>query len=332
MCSGSWVLERICCRTKLERTLEAPPKWREGSIEARLWAARRGQTLYRTVEGMMLYEKALRHVADFSQGLTGLVRIGSGTVTVGALTSGKTSSGRFEAWNEPRISSSPAASAPSAQRHSRSRSGAIAAATSNLSVTFDNKLLGYVTSAYLSTNYYTIVGTDGAIAAATSTLRAELEGDIDTVEARVVNVETARIGYCKIGGTATDHVTRETCEAAGGTWNVGLPIATAVKQVSVSDGDTTMALEQRFTAQKDTNGQLLGQYTVKIDADGYVAGFGLASTASDQIPEYGTGSEFAVRADKFWIASPGLELAPVVPLPMRRMAWSAKMPASRSAT
>lgn len=30
-------------------------------------------------------DEALRHVADFSQGLTGLVRIGSGTVTVGAL-------------------------------------------------------------------------------------------------------------------------------------------------------------------------------------------------------------------------------------------------------
>lgn len=39
----------------------------EKIMEARLWATRRGQTLYRTVEGMMLYEKALRFLYDVEQ-------------------------------------------------------------------------------------------------------------------------------------------------------------------------------------------------------------------------------------------------------------------------
>jgi len=46
---------------------------------------------------------------------------------------------------------------------------------------------------------------------------------------------------------------------------------------------------------------LRGQYTVKIDANGYVAGLGLASTATNGA----TVSDFIVRADCFSIANPG---------------------------
>lgn len=120
--------------------------------------------------------------------------------------------------------------------------------------------------------------------------------------AMVVDVEQTRIGYCELGGLATDHTNRADCETAGGTWNVGLPLATAVRQVSIDDGTDTLALEARFVAQRTTDDGLLGQYTVKIDADGRVSGFGLAST----VPLGGVGtSEFAVRADKFYIAEPG---------------------------
>jgi hypothetical protein len=57
-----------------------------------------------------------------------------------------------------------------------------------------------------------------------------------------------------------------------------------------------------------------GKYTVKIDSNGYVSGFGLASTANNATPT----SEFAVRADKFYIASPsGPDLPPIVPFIVR---------------
>lgn len=131
---------------------------------------------------------------------------------------------------------------------------------------------------------------------------AASDGAIATVDARVSDVESTKIGYCLLGGSASDHTTRGTCEAAGGTWNVGLPLATAVKQVSISDGDSSVALEQRFTTQKQVNGDLTGQYFVKADSNGAVSGFGLSTTIKSDTGA--TSSEFAVRTDRFYAAAP----------------------------
>ncbi|MFN8760249.1 MAG: hypothetical protein ACK5XA_15750 [Tagaea sp.] len=120
--------------------------------------------------------------------------------------------------------------------------------------------------------------------------------------AMVANVETTKIGYCTVSGLATDQTNKAACEAAGGTWNVGLPIATAVKQVAVNDGAGSVALEERFVAQKTLDDGLKAQWTLKVDANGRVGGIGLAATSS--APGVGT-IDFAVRADKFWIAAPG---------------------------
>lgn len=52
------------------------------------------------------------------------------------------------------------------------------------------------------------------------------------------------------------------------------------------------------------------KYTVKIDNNGYVSGYGLISTANNGTPT----SEFAVRADRFYVASPtGPGITPIVP-------------------
>jgi hypothetical protein len=139
---------------------------------------------------------------------------------------------------------------------------------------------------------------------------AVITGSVTDVDARVTTVENTKIGYCTIGGVASDDTNKVDCEAAGGTWNVGIPIATAVKQVSISDGTDSATLEQRFTAQKTNNDVLLVQYTVKVDVNGYVSGFGLASTANDATPF----SDFAIRADRFYVASPsGPDITPIVP-------------------
>lgn len=59
-----------------------------------------------------------------------------------------------------------------------------------------------------------------------------------------------------------------------------------------------------------TNGGLTNKYTVKIDSNGYVSGFGLAYTANNATPY----SDFIIRADRFSIASPsGPGLTPIVP-------------------
>ena len=151
--------------------------------------------------------------------------------------------------------------------------------------------------ATLTTDYYTGATTDAAIASAATTLRAYADAGDAVVDARVTTVETSKIGYCTLSGAATDHTTRTTCEAAGGTWNVGLPLAQAVKQVSVSDGTTTAALEQRFTAQKTLDDIFKLQYSVKLDVGGKVAGFGLYNAT-------GTPSVFAIRADRFYVSPP----------------------------
>lgn len=150
--------------------------------------------------------------------------------------------------------------------------------------------------ATLTNDYYTKSSTDGAIAGSATTVRAYADAGDAVVDARVTTVETTKIGYCTIGGVASDHTTKSTCEGAGGVWNVGVPMASAVKQVSVSDGAGSATLEQRFTAQKSLDDQFKAQYSVKLDVNGYVAGFGLYNA--------GTSSQFIVNADKFAVTTP----------------------------
>ena len=84
-------------------------------------------------------------------------------------------------------------------------------------------------------------------------------------------------------------------------WVVGMPLAQAIKSVGISDGTDYLTVEQRATAQKLTNGTLLGKYTVKIDQGGRVAGYGLASSTN---LKDGTTSAFAVNADTFSVSRP----------------------------
>ena len=144
-----------------------------------------------------------------------------------------------------------------------------------------------------------------------ATLITQLRSSNAATDARVTSVEQTKIGYATLNSTGLVFDNNGAIVSKAGvdawnaanpgnqaTWHVGLPFATAVKQVSVSDGSNTLTLEQRFTAQKQINNELYGQYTVKIDNRGHVAGFGLASGSVDGTPT----SAFIVRADRFGIA------------------------------
>ena len=130
---------------------------------------------------------------------------------------------------------------------------------------------------------------------------AIITGSVTAVDSRVTTVETTKIGYCTIGGLATDNTNKADCDAAGGTWNVGIPIATAVKQVNVSDGAESATLEQRFTAQKTLNDGLQAEYTIKLDVNGNVSGFGIYGDEG--------GSEFIANVDKFAVTTPQSSIA-----------------------
>jgi hypothetical protein len=73
------------------------------------------------------------------------------------------------------------------------------------------------------------------------------------------------------------------------------------------DGHTS-AIQTEATTRATQTGDLYAQYTVKLDVDGKVSGFGLASTGPT-----GAGSAFEVRADKFSIAAPSGAAAGYVP-------------------
>lgn len=152
-----------------------------------------------------------------------------------------------------------------------------------------------------------------------------LEGYINTLaDAKITTFEQTKVGYATVTSgfsyNGVDYVAGnlfdnngqiwtkahvDTWNAANPTrlltWNAKLPIATAIKQVRVSDGATSATIEQQFAAKKDIDNKLLAQYTVKIDNNGWVSGFGIASEQQADGTVY---SDFGIRADRFWLGAP----------------------------
>lgn len=125
---------------------------------------------------------------------------------------------------------------------------------------------------------------------------------IVNLEASVANKEEAKVGYCSINpGTNT---TKALCETAGGTWT-SQPFATAVKQVSVTTVAGTATVESNLQSLATDTGALKTQYSVKLDVNGYVTGFGLYNEGAGA-------SGFIVRTDKFVIGSAASNVTPFV--------------------
>jgi uncharacterized protein YjbI with pentapeptide repeats len=126
---------------------------------------------------------------------------------------------------------------------------------------------------------------------------------LPTATANIANIETAKIGYCTIGGNTSVHGDKTACEAAGGTWATGLPWATAVRQVSITAGNGQSAtVQQQFETIYGAGG-LRAQYNVKLDVNGYTVGYGLFNEGPNA-------NGFIVRADKFVVGSAGSNVVP----------------------
>lgn len=76
--------------------------------------------------------------------------------------------------------------------------------------------------------------------------------------------------------------------------------ASSITALQASIGSVATTVQTEATARATTDAKLYAQYTVKIDSNGYVTGFGLASSTVNATPT----SEFIIRADAFRIASP----------------------------
>lgn len=103
--------------------------------------------------------------------------------------------------------------------------------------------------------------------------------------------------------SATNAATSETNAANSASSAASTVNGLTARLDDVNDTGTggAVTVEQAYSATATNSGNitdLQGQYTVKIDANGHVAGFGLANTATSA---GGSTSEFFVNADKFAI-------------------------------
>ena len=103
----------------------------------------------------------------------------------------------------------------------------------------------------------------------------------------------------RIGTNAAAITTEATARATADT-ALASQITTLSSTVTSNNNTLTAAVQTEATTRASVDGGLLAQYTVKVDVNGRVAGFGLASTLNDGIPS----SSFVVIADKFSIVQP----------------------------
>lgn len=89
--------------------------------------------------------------------------------------------------------------------------------------------------------------------------------------------------------------------------NLAGSFASSVKQLGVRLDNATgpssgITLESAMKTSLDAAGNLTGQYTIKIDNNGHISGFGLFSEAAENATP---SSMFMVNADRFTIVAPG---------------------------
>lgn len=134
---------------------------------------------------------------------------------------------------------------------------------------------------------------DSALSQTISTLSATVSSNLTTTQAAIQSEATAR---ANADSSLTNSIT--------------------TLQSTVTNNNTTLtaAIQAEAQTRADVDGGLLAQWTVKTDLNGYVSGFGLASTLKDATPS----STFAVRSDTFYIANPsGPGVAPAMPFIVR---------------
>lgn len=131
-----------------------------------------------------------------------------------------------------------------------------------------------------------------------------LDAEVAATTARLANEEVARatadnalttqlsVALSRIG-TNEAAITSEATTRA----DAVSALTSAVNTLSSTVNGNTASIQTQATT---ING-LSAQYTVKIDNNGYITGFGLASTGTTSAPF----SEFYVRADRFAVGSPG---------------------------
>ena len=188
------------------------------------------------------------------------------------------------------------------------------------------------TYATLTNSYSTTATMNSAIASSASIISARLNsgGDVygsivsaqSTASAKSANfVQPGAPTATKIGDlwidTGNANLLKQWNGAAwvtaddqriGATASSVTTLSSQVNDAATGLPATYSAVQTEATTRASQTGDLFAQYTVKLDVNGKVSGFGLASTGPT-----GIGSSFEVRADKFAIAAPSGAAAGYVP-------------------
>lgn len=77
-------------------------------------------------------------------------------------------------------------------------------------------------------------------------------------------------------------------------------LSQSVSTLQVTVGQNTSAIQQEALTRANKDGEIQSRYTIKIDTNGYVSGFGLIQEANNATPR----SDFIIRADRFAIGNP----------------------------
>lgn len=205
-------------------------------------------------------------------------------------------------------SQSALAASTSATNASTSASNAATSATQ--AATSKTNAAGSASSASTSASAAATSATNAsnsATAAATSASTATTKATeaAQSASAASTSATNASTSASSAGVSASNAATSET-NAAGSASSAATSLTTV--QAIVGDAETLSALiETEATTRASETGSLFAQYTVKVDTNGFVSGFGLASQTVNGVPV----SDFQIRADRFSITNPSIALVTV---------------------
>lgn len=175
-------------------------------------------------------------------------------------------------------------------------------------------------SATTANTHSSNAGTSAIAAAVSATLASTKAGDALTYSGNAASSATNAAGSVTsassqaglaatsntaAGAAAVAALASQTAAATSATNAAGSATSassTLTNITAVVAGAASAAVSTESTARITDDNKLFAQYTVKVDVNGYVSGFGLASTLKNGTPY----SNFIIRADNFAIASPGL--------------------------
>lgn len=146
--------------------------------------------------------------------------------------------------------------------------------------------------------YNSVTGTKGETGQDPGYLLDLLEGQI--TESQLWKDLGARIDLIDADASTEGSVSARVQQEATERESKDSALASLVTTAQATADDNIALIQNEAQARADETGDLFAQYTVKIDLNGYVSGYGLASTNVDGSPE----SSFVVRADSFAVGTP----------------------------